>query len=141
LEGIRFSGKAFEEATAINDLTAMAQAAPDLCLSNLATGRFKKVIEMTSKMIHAIHKAEKEKDNFGGPAIVYPALYSLSGLSLAHLGRIDEGMSNCVYGLDAAMESENIFTKSLCRYYTGMLLLLKGAWNEASAYFETASTV
>jgi class 3 adenylate cyclase/tetratricopeptide (TPR) repeat protein len=135
LEGIRFSGKAFEEATAINDLTAMAQAAPDLCLSNFSTGRFKKVIDVTSKMIHAIHRAEKEKDNFGGPAIVYPALLSLSGLSLAQLGRIDEGMANCLYGIDAAMESENIFTKSLCRYYTGMLLLLKGAWNEASAYF------
>ena len=134
-EGIRFSGKAFEEATAINDLTAMAQAAPDLCLSILATGRFKKVIEITSGMIHAIHKAEKEQDNFGGPAIIYPAFISLSGFSLAHLGRFDEGMSNCIYGLEEAMESENIFTISLCRYYIGMALLLKGAWNEASAYF------
>ncbi|MDX2451544.1 adenylate/guanylate cyclase domain-containing protein [Desulfosarcina sp.] len=133
-EGIRFSGKAFEEATAINDLTAMAQAAPDLCLSNFSTGRFKKVIEITSTIIHAIHKAEKEKDTFGGPAIVYAALYSLSGFSLAHLGRFDEGMSNCVYGLEAAMESENIFTISLCRYYAGMVLLMKGAWSEASDY-------
>ena len=134
-EGIRFSGKAFEEATAINDLTAMAQTGPDLCLSNLATGRFKKVIEITSEMIHAIRKAEKEKDNFGGPAIVYPALYSLSGLSLAHLGRFDEGMTNCVYGLEAAVESENLFTKSLCLYYIGMLLLLRGIWKEARTYF------
>ena len=136
-EGIRFSGKAFEEATAINDLTAMAQAAPDLCLSNFATGRYRKVIEITSKMIHAIHKAEKEQDNFGGPAIVYPALFSLSGFSLAHLGRFDEGMSNCVYGLDEAIASENLFTISLCRYYTGMVLLLRGAWNEARAYFRS----
>jgi tetratricopeptide (TPR) repeat protein len=134
-EGIRYSGKAFEEAKAINDLTAMAQTAPDLGLANLATGRFKKVIEIASGMIHAIHKAEKEKDNFGGPAIVYPAQYSLSGFSLAHLGRFDEGMSNCIYGLEAAMESENLFTISLCRYYMGMVLLLRGAWNDASDYF------
>jgi len=136
-EGIRFSGKAFEEATAINDLTAMAQTGPDLCLSSLATGRFEKVIEIASIMIHAIHKAEKEKDDFGGPAIIYPVLYSLSGLSLAHLGRFDEGMTNCVYGLEAAMESENLFTKSLCRYYLGMLLFLRGGWNEARTYFES----
>ena len=134
-EGIKFSGKAFEEATAINDLTAMAQTGPDLCLSNLATGRFKKVIEIASGMIHAIHKAEKEQDNFGGPAIVYPVLYSLSGLSLAHLGRFDEGMPNCVYGLEAAMESENIFTISLCRYYIGMVLLMRGVWKEARTNF------
>lgn len=134
-EGARFSGKAFEEATAINDLTAMAQAAPDICLSHFSTGRFTQVIEITSKVIHAIHKAEKEHDNFGGPAIIYPAFYALSGSSLAHLGRFDEGMSNCVYGLEAAMESGNIFTISICRYHTGMVLLLKGAWNEASAYF------
>ena len=134
-EGIRFSGKAFEEATAINDLTAMAQTGPDLCLSNLATGRFKKVIEIASGMIHAIHKAEKEQDNFGGPAIVYPVLYSLSGFSRAHLGRFDEGMHNCVYGLEAAMESENIFTISLCRYYIGTVLLMRGVWKEARTYF------
>jgi class 3 adenylate cyclase/tetratricopeptide (TPR) repeat protein len=137
LEGIRFSGKAFKKATAINDLTAMAQAAPDLCLSNLSTGRFKNVLAVTSKMIHAIHIAEKEQDNFGGPAIVYPAFLSLSGLSLAQLGRIDEGLSNCLYGLEAAMELENIFTRSLCRFYTGMVLLLKGAWNEAKDYFSS----
>lgn len=135
LEGIRYSGKAFEEATAINDLTAMAQTAPDLSLAYLSTGRFKKVIEISSRMIHAIHKAEKEKDNFGGPAIVYPAQYSISGFSLVHLGRFDEGISNCVYGLEAALESENLFTIGLCRYYIGMALLLKGAWEEARDYF------
>ena len=134
-EGIRFSGKAFKEATAIDDLTAMAQTAPDLCLANLATGRFKKVIEIASALIHAIHKAEKEQDNFGGPAIVYPAQYALSGFSLAHLGRFETGMSNCIYGLEAAMESKNLFTIGLCRYYLGVVLLLRGAWNEASDYF------
>ncbi|MEE4113523.1 MAG: hypothetical protein V2I40_11960, partial [Desulfobacteraceae bacterium] len=134
-EGIRFSGKAFEEATAINDLTAMAQAAPDLCLANFSTGRFQKVIEVTSTMIRAIHKAEREQDTFGGPAIIYPAFLSLSGLSQAQLGRVDEGMANCRYGLEAAMASANVFTISLCRYYTGMALLLKGAWNEARSYF------
>jgi len=136
-EGIRFSGKAFEEATAIDDLTAMAQAAPDICHSHFSTGRFKKVIEITSGMIHAIHKAEKEQDNFGGPAIIYPAFFALSGSSLAHLGRFDEALSNCVYGLEAAVESGNIFTIGLCRYNTGMVHLLKGAWNEASANFMT----
>ncbi|MBW2634405.1 MAG: AAA family ATPase, partial [Deltaproteobacteria bacterium] len=130
-EGLKFSGKAFEEATAINDLTAMAQAAPDLCLSNLATGRYAKIIEITSVVIHTIHKAEKEQDNFGGPAIVYPLLYSLSGFSLAHLGRFDEGISNCVYGLEEAIKSGNLLTIGLCRYYTGMVLLLRGSWSEA----------
>ena len=86
-------------------------------------------------MIDAIHKAEKEQDNFGGPVIIYPAFIALSGLSLAHLGRFDEGMPNCVYGLEEAMKSENLFTTNLCRYYTGMVRLLKGAWNEANLYF------
>jgi tetratricopeptide (TPR) repeat protein len=134
-EGIRFSGKAFAEATAINDLTAMAQAAPDICLSHFSTGHFKKVIEITSKMIHAIHKAEREQDNFGGPAVIYPAFYALSGSSLAHLGRFDEAMSNCLYGRDLALESENTFTIGLCRFHAGTALLLKGAWDDASAYF------
>jgi class 3 adenylate cyclase/tetratricopeptide (TPR) repeat protein len=134
-EGIRFSGKAFAEATAIDDLTAMAQAAPDICLSHFSTGHFKKVIEISSKMIHAIHKAEREQDNFGGPAVIYPAFYTLSGSSLAHLGRFDEAMANCLYGIDLALESENTFTIGLCRFHAGTALLLKGAWDEASTYF------
>jgi len=134
-EGIKFSGKAFEEATTINDLTAMAQAAPDLCQSNFAIGRYKKVIEISSRMIHAIQKAGKEKENFGGPAIVYPVFFCLSGFSLAHLGQIDRGVSRCVYGLEEAIESDNLFTISLCRFYPGMILLLKGAWKEAKSYF------
>jgi len=134
-EGIKFSGKAFEEAILINDLKAMAQAAPDLCQANQAAGRFKKVLKITSRMIHAIHKEEKEQDNFGGPAIVYPIFFSISGFSHAHLGRFEEGMSNSVYGLEEAMESKNLFTISLCRYYSGMSLLLRGAWNEARDYF------
>ncbi|MDA3916519.1 MAG: AAA family ATPase [Deltaproteobacteria bacterium] len=134
-EGIKFSGKAFEEATIINDLKAMAQAAPDLCVANLAVGRYSRVLEITSRMIHAIHKEEKERDNFGGPAIVYPTLFSISGFSQAHLGRFKEGISHCLYGLEEAVESKNLFTISLCRFNFGMSLLLKGAWNEARDYF------
>jgi len=134
-EGISFSGKAFEEATAINDLTAMAQAAPDLCLSHLTTGRFLKVVKIASKMVHAIHKAEKERENFGGPAIVYPVFYSQSGVSLAYLGRFDEAMANCMYGLEEAQDSENLFSISLCRYYTGLAFSLRGVWDEARNHF------
>lgn len=135
-EGRRFSGKAFEEAVSIDDLTAMAQAAPDLCLANFSTGRYYKVIEVASIMINAIRKAEKEKDHFGGPAIVFPALFSFSGYSLAHLGKIDKGLSDCVYGLEEALDSDSLFTQSICRYYAGMTLLLKGAWAEAKTHFE-----
>jgi class 3 adenylate cyclase/tetratricopeptide (TPR) repeat protein len=135
-EGSRFSGKAFEKAVSIDDLTAMAQAAPDLCLANFATGRYHKVIEVSSIMIDAIRKEEKEKDHFGGPAIVFPALFSFSGYSLAHLGKIDKGMANCVYGLEEALDSDSLFTQSICLYYAGMTLLLQGAWAEAKTYFE-----
>jgi len=135
-EGSRFSGKAFEEAVSINDLTAMAQAAPDLCLANFATGRYHKVIEVASIMIDAIRKAEKEKDHFGGPAIVFPALFSFSGYSLAHLGKFDKGISNCVYGFEEALDSDSLFTQSLCLSYAGMTLLLQGSWAEAKTYFE-----
>ena len=135
-EGERFSGKAFEQAVSIDDLTAMAQAAPDLCLANFATGRYYKVIEVASIMINSIRKAEKEKDHFGGPAIVFPALFSFSGYSLAHLGKIDKGISDCVYGLEEALDSDSLFTQSISLHYAGMTFLLQGAWAEARTYFE-----
>ncbi len=133
-EGLRYSGKAFEEATAINDITAMAQTAPDLCLSNFAAGQYETIIHIASRMIHALRKAGKERDTFGGPAVVYPTLISLSGYSLAHLGRFEEGMSHCLYGLEEAEQTESLFTKCLGYYYPGMALLLKGDWKAAKDY-------
>lgn len=137
LEGAQYSQKAFDQATQINDITAMAQAAPDLCLANFASAKYNKVLSITSTMIHAIHKAGREKDTFGGPAIVYPALYSFSGLSYSHLGDFEKGMANCLYGLDEAKESSNLFTLSLCYYYPAFSLLLKGAFDEAIPYLES----
>jgi tetratricopeptide (TPR) repeat protein len=133
-EGIQFSGKAFEEATSIGDITSMAQTAPDLCLANISAGRYATVIDISSRMIHAIRKAGRERDNFGGPAVVYASFFAISGFSEAHLGKFDKGMTKCREGIEEAAKSDNAFTKSICSLNAGMSLLLRGTWKEAKDY-------
>ncbi|MCG8637737.1 MAG: AAA family ATPase [Desulfobacterales bacterium] len=129
--GIQFAGKAYEQAVESDDITAMAQTSPDLCLAHHVAGNYPKVIEIASHMIHTIRKAGRETDNFGGPAVVYPAFYAMSGYSMALLGKFDQGLTNCSYGLEEVKGTKNLFTKSLCRFYTGMTLLLRGDWDKA----------
>ncbi len=132
-QGIRFADKAFKQAVEIADLTAMAQTSPDLCVAHSVAGHYAKVIDITTIMIHAIRKAGREKDNFSGPAIVYPTFYAMSGYSMAMLGKFDQGIANCRYALEETKETKNLFTKSLCRNFTGMTHVLRGDWAKAKS--------
>lgn len=132
-EGIRFSGKAFAEATRMNDLTAMAQTAPDLCLSNFMADRYKEVIRVGSTMIRVIEAAGRESDTFGGPAQVFPTLHTIVGCAKAHMGQFEDALAQCRTGLDWIRESTNLFSIGICRYYTGIALVMKGDWKGAEA--------
>lgn len=134
-EGIVFIRKAFEEACSLNDLTLMAQTAPDLCLANFTACRFEDVIKIAEKVNEVIEKEGREDDNFGGPALVYPALLSMSGYCMSYLGRFDKGISMCQKGMEVASSKDNLFTRGLCIYYQGMISLLRGSWKEAKQSF------
>jgi len=133
--GMEFSEKAFDRAVQINDISAMAQTSPDLCLANISAGRFERVVDVAELMIHAIEKADRKTDNFGGPAIVYPSFFAISGYSKALLGDFSAGLADCHTGLAKAAETKSLFTTSVCRLYTGYLHQARGDWEESSAVF------
>ena len=130
-EGIKFSGKAFAQATAIKDLEAMAQAAPDLIMAHMARGRYKEALDITSSMIPAIQEANRQTDTFGGPAMVYFTFYTIQGYTRACLGDFSNGLADCHKGLEAAETQGNLFTLNLCRFYSGLTYILKGDWETA----------
>ncbi|HCY86774.1 MAG TPA: guanylate cyclase [Desulfobacteraceae bacterium] len=134
-QGIQFSEKAFDRAVQINDITAMAQTSPDLCLANMSAGRFDRAIDVAELMIHAIDKADRKTDNFGGPAIVYSTFFTISGYCKALLGDFEAGRTDCHTGLAEAEKAGSLFTTCVCRFYTGHLHLARGDWEEATAVF------
>jgi class 3 adenylate cyclase/tetratricopeptide (TPR) repeat protein len=137
-QGMAYTQKAFDEANAINDLTAMAQTAPDLCLSNMAAGRFNEVVSIASCMVHAIRDAGREQDNFGGPAVVMPTFLCMSGFCLSNLGQFEKAESQFREGLESASKIDNLFTKTICNTYTGRSMILQGSWKRASDHFQVA---
>ena len=134
-QGIQFSERAFDRAVQLNDITAMAQTSPDLCLANLSGGRFERVIDVAELMIHAIDKADRKTDNFGGPAIVYSTFFTIGGYCKGLLGDFDAGLADCRTGLASAGESGSLFTTCVCRFYTGNLHLARGDWDGAASIF------
>ncbi|MCG8617186.1 MAG: hypothetical protein MI802_13285, partial [Desulfobacterales bacterium] len=135
-QGIQFSEKAFDRAVQINDITAMAQTSPDLCLANLSAGRFDRVVDVAELMVHAIAGADRKTDNFGGPAVVYSTFFTIGGYCKGLLGEFDEGLSDCRTGLAEAEKTGSLFTTCVCRFYTGYLLLARGDWDGAADVFQ-----
>jgi len=137
-QGIEFIEKAYAEAHAIGDLTAIAQTTPDLVLMKLSEGRFNEVVDITSQLVAAIRKEGRERDNFGGPALVLPAFLSMSGFALSHLGRFEEAQDKFRESLEIALSSDNVFTKVICNNYPARSLVLQGKWQEAKNFYLNA---
>ena len=136
IEGRTYIEKAFKASEKAEDVELMAQTAPDLSLSNLTAGHYGKVIDVASRVMAFIEKSGRETDNFGGPAIVYPALLSLSGYAMGMLGEFSDGIAFCEKGLIAASKVQSPSTSGICRFYYGLTLLERGEAGPAKAFFE-----
>ena len=137
-QGVEYIQKAYVEAHAIEDLTAMAQTTPDLVIMKMSEGRYGEVVELTSTLIEAIRKEGRELDNFGGPAVVLPTFLSISGFALSSQGRFEEAQNNFKESWDVASRTDNIFTMAICSSYPARSLALQGNWQGAKEYFLAA---
>jgi tetratricopeptide (TPR) repeat protein len=137
-QGMAFVQKAYEEAHAIEDITAMAQTTPDLVFMKLSEGRYSDVVELASRLIEAIRKEGRELDNFGGPAVVVPAFLSTSGYALSNLGRFAETPHKFQEALEIASQTDSVFTRVVCNIYPARSMALQGRWKEAKVFYLAA---
>jgi class 3 adenylate cyclase/tetratricopeptide (TPR) repeat protein len=137
-EGNRYSGRAFEEAEAIQDVETVAQSGPDLCLSHGTRGEYEKAIDVALRVTDAIVKAGRESETFGGPMNVYPALLAISGNNRAMLGNFDEARALVERALKAANLYANSMTIAVCQLNYGWVHLTKGEAKLASEHFSSS---
>jgi class 3 adenylate cyclase/tetratricopeptide (TPR) repeat protein len=137
-QGNRYSGRAFEEAEAIQDVETMAQSGPDLCLSYGTRGEYGKAIDVALRVTDAIEKAGRESETFGGPMNVYPALLAISGNNSATLGNFEEAKALVEKGLKAANLYGNPMTLGACQLNYGWVYLTKGEAGLASEYLSSS---
>lgn len=137
-EGNRYSGRAFEEASRMQDVESMAQSGPDICLTNISLGRYEKVIEVSSTVVAVLEKADRKEDTFGGPANVYPTMKAICGYCHGMLGRFPEAIRLSEEGLRKGKEIGRPVTLGICSNYMGMLGMAKGDCEYAKEQFEAA---
>ena len=140
-QGLEYTEEAFSEAARIGDTEAMARTAPDVCLSYLAAGFFQKADEAARQMIAHLEEVDRLSDNFGGPATVYPALFTMRAQALAFQGRFDEAYAECEKGLDLAARYGNKTTLGLADYYYGHVAAIRGDADRAVEFSLKAAPV
>jgi tetratricopeptide (TPR) repeat protein len=135
-EGRKYSGKAFEEAEKIQDVESIAHSGPDIVLSYAAEGDYKKAIDLGARVINMIEKTHTEKETFGGPANVYPAMLSGGGYGMGMLGDFEGALNFCEKGLTDAGSYGNKMTQGISEYYYGFVLMNRGDWEMAKGHLQ-----
>ncbi len=137
-EGKEYSGKAFEEAEKIRDIESMAQSGPDIVLSYITEGDYKRAIDLCTRVTTLIEKTHTEKETFGGPANIYPALYANSGFSMGMLGDFEDALNACDKAIADAVSYGNKMTQGVSEYYYGLVLMTRGDWEMAKIHLGKA---
>jgi tetratricopeptide (TPR) repeat protein len=130
-EGRKYSGKAFEEAENIQDIESMAHAGPDIVLSYVTEGDYERAIDLGTRVTRMIEKTHQEKETFGGPANVYPAMLAALGFSTGMLGDFERGLKFCEKALAGAVSYGNKMTHGISEYYYGSVFMNRGEWEKA----------
>jgi class 3 adenylate cyclase/tetratricopeptide (TPR) repeat protein len=133
-EGRKYSGKAFEEAEKIQDIESMAHSGPDIVLSYVAEGDYKRAIDLGSRVTNMIAKTHTEEETFGGPANVYPAMLAGRGYGMGMLGDFDRALNFSEKALADAASYGNKMTQGISEYYLGFVLMNRGDWDMAKSH-------
>jgi tetratricopeptide (TPR) repeat protein len=137
-EGMTYAAKAFDEAESIEDIGAMAQSGPDLCLSHLTAGDYAKAIGVATRVTNMLEKSERKNETFGGPTNVYPALLGIAGYSAGRLGDFQKASELCEKGLLEAAKIGRPITLGVCENSFGQLSALRGEGMLAKAHYQKA---
>ncbi|MBW1769210.1 MAG: tetratricopeptide repeat protein [Deltaproteobacteria bacterium] len=135
-EGRKYSGKAFEEAEKIQDVESMAHSGPDIVLSYVAEGDYKRAIDLGTRVTNLIEKTHTEKETFGGPANVYPAMFAGRGYGTGMLGDFEGALNFCEKALTDSVSFGNTLTQGISEYYYAYVFMNRGDWEMAKVHLQ-----
>ncbi len=133
-EGVTYTQKAYETAVGIGDVAAMAQVGPDFAMVCMSAGRYPETIETATQVTHAVERAGRQSDYFGGMTNIYSILKTFTGFSMGMLGEFPEGIAISEAAIDSAVNHGGPETIGYCECQLGVVLLLKGRCEQAYRY-------
>lgn len=130
-KGIAYIEKAFESAEGIDDLDAMAQTGPDICLAYINLGQYKKVIPIAQRINQAIESQNRQDDFFGGLVNIYSVTQVTTAFCMGMLGRFKGVFDICGKGLATAEHYGGPESMGFCEFLTGAVHLAKGNYEKS----------
>ena len=126
LLAIENSEKSFNEAQQIEDIEAMIPVAVSLSYSYVTLCEYTKLINITSKSIEIIEKANCQNEFYNMPLNPYSYFLGYCGMIKGFCGDFKNGLVLCKKALRHAKKIRDSMTLSISELQLGNLLMIKG---------------
>jgi class 3 adenylate cyclase/tetratricopeptide (TPR) repeat protein len=117
---------AFREAQKLEDIGLIAGTGYDLIISHFVRTDMASVVDTADKVLPVIAKANRQREMFGRPLVVYSLIKAMKGHALAWLGDFPGGESVIAEALSLATELNHIATIAHDELKYGWFFGLKG---------------
>ncbi len=123
---LRYAEDCFERAEAAHDVEQIAGAGTLVCMSHIVEGEFCKIAEVAPRAIAVIETTGRRSEFTMVGINAYPALCSVYGVAVAHLGDFVEGEAMCERGLRFALEIKDLGSAGWVEHFYAYTCALKG---------------
>jgi class 3 adenylate cyclase/tetratricopeptide (TPR) repeat protein len=126
LLGRKYLEDAFAEAEKIADIEIMAPVGVSLCVSYNIDGEYRKIAQISPKVIALLEKTLREVEFFGFPANPYSILQAWYGAGLAALGEFRAGEQLLEKAFSFAHTLNHFYSIGTVEMLYGLLFMYKG---------------
>jgi class 3 adenylate cyclase/tetratricopeptide (TPR) repeat protein len=134
--GMKYQLDAFEEAERLQDSQITARIGWALTFSLDVAGEYRKVVQITPRVMTLLEKAGGQQKLFGMPIDLRSLLYANYGHGLGYVGRFAEGEEACEKALFFAQEAKNLFSIAIVEFLYGCFFSPKGDGKNSAKHFE-----
>jgi tetratricopeptide (TPR) repeat protein len=134
--GMRYQLDAFEKAERLQESQITAQTGSFLYFSLDVAGEYRKVVQITPRVLALVEKTEVHVELFGMPIDLRSILYANYGHGLGYLGKFAEGEQACEKALSFAHEANNLFSIAIAEFLYGCFFSPKGDGKNSAKHFE-----
>jgi len=138
LSSIAHSEKGFHEAAKIEDIEIMAPLALSLCYAYVASCKYDKLIDVSSKVAEVIERTGRESDSFNMPLHLYSFALALCGMAMGMRGDFEKATTVSEKGLNHAVQSGNKMTLAFNELQCANVLVLKGDGKNAITHCQNS---
>jgi class 3 adenylate cyclase/tetratricopeptide (TPR) repeat protein len=125
-QGLMYQLNAFEEAERIQDSKIIARIGAALSFPLDVAGEYRKVVQMTPKILALVERTGIREAVVGTPIDVRSLLYANYGHGLGYLGKFSEGEKACEKALSFAKEANNLYSIAIAEFLFGCLFTPRG---------------